>query len=60
MIFQVRAGQVLKLFEEIDVDNKGFITLKVRISHVPQCQQDLDPSVSKMMKHFFRCVQEIF
>lgn len=42
-------GHVAALFAEIDVDNKGFITL-----------QDLDPEVSKITKQFFRKVQETY
>jgi len=42
-------GHVAELFAAFDVDNKGFITLK-----------DLDPSVSKVMKAFFRCVEESY
>lgn len=42
-------GHVAELFAAFDVDNKGFITLK-----------DLDPQVSKVMKNFFRCIEESY
>jgi len=39
-------GHVAALFEEIDVDKKGFITLK-----------DIDPEVSAAVKQFIRCAE---
>ncbi|CAE7394909.1 unnamed protein product [Symbiodinium sp. CCMP2592] len=42
-------GHVAELFAAFDVDNKGFITLK-----------DLDPQVSKVMKNFFRCIEDSY